>query len=161
TVRLWDVGTGMPTATLTGHTDQVNAVAFSPDGHTLATTSNDGTLRLWDAGYSLPTASARICALIGRNLTPEEWASYLPRQPYRRRCGRRRPTTARGARTAPRGARVPPPAATRPGHPARPRPDLSWGHVRIGAPATPRGARPGQFGVRHADASGNPLRHGV
>jgi hypothetical protein len=33
---------------LTGHTDAVVGVAFSPDGHTLATTSYDQTARLWD-----------------------------------------------------------------------------------------------------------------
>jgi hypothetical protein len=32
TVRLWDLGTGQPKATLTGHTDRVLSVAFSPDG---------------------------------------------------------------------------------------------------------------------------------
>ena len=35
---------------LTGHTDTVNSVAFSPNGHTLATTSHDHTARLWDIG---------------------------------------------------------------------------------------------------------------
>ena len=33
---------------LTGHTDTVNSVAFSPDGHTLATGSADQTVRLWN-----------------------------------------------------------------------------------------------------------------
>jgi len=35
-------------ASLTGHTDRVHAVAFSPDGRTLLSGSYDGTARLWD-----------------------------------------------------------------------------------------------------------------
>ena len=37
------------TDALKGHTDSVNAVAFSPDGATLASGSSDGTVKLWDA----------------------------------------------------------------------------------------------------------------
>jgi WD40 repeat protein len=33
---------------LTGHTNSVNTVAFSPDGHTLASGSRDNTVRLWN-----------------------------------------------------------------------------------------------------------------
>jgi hypothetical protein len=39
---------------LTGHTDAVNGVAFSPDGTLLATTSADQTVRLWDVATGQP-----------------------------------------------------------------------------------------------------------
>src|SRR6516165_6171593 len=37
-----------PQATLLGHTDQVLAVAFHPNGAMLASGSQDNTIRLWD-----------------------------------------------------------------------------------------------------------------
>ncbi len=48
TVNLWDVATGALRHTLTGHTGEVRSVAFSPDGHTLASGSRDNTVRLWN-----------------------------------------------------------------------------------------------------------------
>jgi WD40 repeat protein len=70
---------------MTGHTDTVFAVMFSPDGHTLATGSGDRTVRLW--GMNIDQAIQRICATTTNTLTPEKWKQYVsPDLPYRPPC---------------------------------------------------------------------------
>ena len=39
------------------HSDWVKSVAFSPDGKTIVSGSDDKTLKVWDAGVSAPTPS--------------------------------------------------------------------------------------------------------
>lgn len=59
-VRIWHVETGTEIYTLNGHTQRINALAYSPDGQYLATGGDDQTVRIWR-----PNAGEFACLLIG------------------------------------------------------------------------------------------------
>jgi WD40 repeat protein len=62
-VQLWDVTAGTLTATLHGHDDGVLGLAFSPDGHLLASSSGDKTTAVWRLDAN--DAVRELCVLAG------------------------------------------------------------------------------------------------
>src|SRR5262249_54501343 len=56
-IRLWDPATGKEVARLTGHSKEVLAVAFSPDGRRLLSAGMGGTARLWDVNARIQLRS--------------------------------------------------------------------------------------------------------
>ncbi|NGY60540.1 hypothetical protein G7043_16550 [Lentzea sp. NEAU-D13] len=86
-IRLWDfTDPARPRleTTYAGHTWDVPALAFSPDGSYLASGGNDTTVRLWEVG--LDRATARLCAQRPEPLTREQWSAQFPDVPYRQFC---------------------------------------------------------------------------
>ena len=54
TIHLWNVRSRTTTRLLSGHSDRINALAFSPSGSQLASASSDTTVRLWKLSGSGP-----------------------------------------------------------------------------------------------------------
>ncbi|MDP9794645.1 aryl-alcohol dehydrogenase-like predicted oxidoreductase [Catenuloplanes nepalensis] len=69
---------------LTGHGKPVDALAFTPDGRTLATGGEDRTTVLWD--LDVERTAARICARTDPALLAADWATYFPDRPFRSPC---------------------------------------------------------------------------
>ena len=64
TVIIWDAGTGQRNYTLSGHSREVNACSFSPDGGSVLSGSDDKTLKIWDAATGARLRSALRLHLI-------------------------------------------------------------------------------------------------
>ncbi len=95
--RLWDSDTGLPygdelASPRPGSLEPTVDLAFlglrnafSPDGTLLAAAGVDARAMLWDVDPAV--WRRRACAIVGRNLSREEWDLYLPSgTPYRPTC---------------------------------------------------------------------------
>jgi WD40 repeat protein len=83
TARIWEISSGEEVARVE-HAGGVTAVAFSRDGARLATASEDNTAEVW---YLRPEALIReACSRLTRNLSRDEWRTYLGDIPYRKTC---------------------------------------------------------------------------
>ena len=71
-IDIRDAQTLRPTARLTGHTGFVYSVAFSSDGHPLASASGDRTVRVWEV------AAARCVAVLTGHTDEVFTATFLP-----------------------------------------------------------------------------------
>lgn len=82
-VRLWDLHdpTGQFSIVLSGEKRSIQAVKISPDGKFACGTSLNNSTSLWVVDLHGLLSQARLA--VGRNLTHEEWALYLPGKPYR------------------------------------------------------------------------------
>ena len=54
TVRVWDLPSGAPRWTFTGHHGEVDRVAISSDGRRAASSARDSTVRVWDLATGRP-----------------------------------------------------------------------------------------------------------
>jgi WD40 repeat protein len=96
--RIWSVRSGRQLQILPGHTDQLNGVAFSPDGTRLATVSSDGTLLVYalSAGELARIGRARLT----RGFTRAECVQYL----HLATCPRSAPSPSASPTTGPTGS---------------------------------------------------------
>ncbi|MFI6457516.1 BTAD domain-containing putative transcriptional regulator [Streptosporangium amethystogenes] len=83
TITVWDLASRRSTATLTGHTAPIKGLAFTTDGD-LISGGDDGRIIRWS--LQPDPLVGELCQEIGRNLTREEWATYLPSMDYLPTC---------------------------------------------------------------------------
>ncbi len=72
-VKLWDATNGQELKTLSGHTDLIWSVAFSPDSKQLASGSHDKSVKVWDIakGDEIKTLTGKDGAFLSVAFSPD------------------------------------------------------------------------------------------
>jgi WD40 repeat protein len=69
---IWDRAGSGERLELSGHDGGITGIAFSPDGHTMASTSKDGTVRIWD------TVTGRLLRVVAPGMVDTQTCSFSP-----------------------------------------------------------------------------------
>ena len=86
--KVYEVGTGQEVVHIPEAFDVAKNVAYSPNGHYLAT-ANSGTntsVSVWFSWWREDPVTAACKYLLPRNLTEEEWHQHLGDEPYQQTC---------------------------------------------------------------------------
>lgn len=85
----WDMASGTEIGPSLVDGNAVESIAFSPDGGTLVSGDDGGNVFLFPASFLSATTQTivdQLCNRIGGNLTPTQWAQYLPHVSYQKVC---------------------------------------------------------------------------
>jgi RNA polymerase sigma factor (sigma-70 family) len=68
TIRLWDLHCGQEIRAIAGDQGRINGLAFTPDGHALASGGGDSTILLWDLTWASKDAKSGAAELTATQL---------------------------------------------------------------------------------------------
>ena len=83
-IRLWDVPAHELIGTLSFQQKAIHSIAMEPSRQVLASVDEDDNLIVWNVG--IEDWVRRACRIANRNLTAQEWNTYVGAGPIRKTC---------------------------------------------------------------------------